>query len=64
MSTQSIILLAPVAIIQLTLLVVALRDLIRRREVTGGNKWIWVAVIFFAGIAGPLLYLFVGRKEE
>ena len=55
--------LAPVIILQTILLVVALVDLAKRKHVTGGNKVIWVLIIFIQ-IIGPVIYLVAGRKEE
>ncbi len=64
MSGQLIALLVPLVIIQLTLVIIALRDLIRRGKVTGDNKWVWAAVILFGNLVGPIIYLVAGRKEE
>ena len=52
----------PIAILQLILLVVALVDL-ARRERTRGPKWVWVLIILFVNIIGPILYLVMGREE-
>ena len=54
--------LIPIVILQLVLLVVALLDL-ARRERTRGPKWVWVLVIVFVNIIGPILYLMLGRDE-
>jgi hypothetical protein len=54
--------LVPILILQLLLIVVALVDLIRR-EKTRGPKWIWVLVIVFINLIGPIIYLLVGREE-
>jgi hypothetical protein len=54
--------LIPIVILQLVLLVVALLDL-ARRERTRGPKWVWVLVIVFVNIIGPILYLVLGRDE-
>jgi hypothetical protein len=54
--------LIPILILQLVLLVVALLDL-ARRERTRGPKWVWVLVIVFVNIIGPILYLMLGRDE-
>ena len=56
-------LLIPVFIIQLILLVVALRDLMGRRRVRG-PKWLWVIIIIFINFIGPIVYLVVGREDE
>ncbi len=64
MPGQLIALLAPLAVIQIGLLVFALRDLIKRRQVVGGNKWPWALLIVFVNTIGPIIYLIAGRKEE
>lgn len=55
--------LIPVFIIQLTLIVVALIDLVRR-EHTRGPKWLWAVIICLVNFIGPIVYFIVGRKEE
>ena len=54
--------LIPILILQLALIVIALSDLIRR-EKTRGPKWIWVLVILFINLIGPIIYLLLGREE-
>jgi len=56
-------LLAPLLVIQLVLLAVALLDL-RKQEKTKGPKWLWVLIIVFINTIGPILYFVVGREEE
>lgn len=55
-------LLIPILIIQWALVIFALVDL-ARREKTNGPKWVWVLVILFINIIGPIVYLIVGRDE-
>jgi hypothetical protein len=55
--------LIPIFIIQLILLIVALVDLIRI-EKTNGPKWLWVVIILFINIIGPILYFVVGRRND
>ncbi len=52
----------PLVLLQLTLMIVALVDLIRR-EKTHGPKWIWALVIILGEIIGPVIYLIFGRKD-
>jgi len=52
----------PLVLLQLTLMIVALVDLIRR-EKTLGPKWVWVLVIILGEIIGPVIYLIFGRKD-
>jgi phospholipase D-like protein len=63
--TQILLLLTPVLLVQLGLLVVALRDLLRpERRVRGDNKLVWVVIIVLVNIIGPILYFAVGREDE
>ena len=61
---QILLLLAPVIVIQLGLMIVALIDLERdERRVRGGNKLVWALIIVFVNIIGPILYFVVGRED-
>ena len=53
----------PVVIIQLILLVTALLDWIKR-PVLRGNRWVWLAVILFVNLFGPIIYFLFGRSDE
>lgn len=64
LDSQLIRLLIPVAILQLVLMIAALSDLFKREHVTGGNKYIWGAVIILFQFLGPLAYFIFGRKED
>jgi Phospholipase_D-nuclease N-terminal len=64
MDSNTLLLLTPVIVIQLGLLILALRDLIRpERAVKGGSKLLWGVIIIFIGIIGPIVYFVVGRDE-
>jgi hypothetical protein len=56
-------LVAPILIIQLILLIVALVDL-TRTEQTNGPKILWVFIILFVNIIGPILYFVIGRRNN
>jgi hypothetical protein len=61
---QIIALLAPIIVIQLGLMIAALYDLERgERRVRGGSKLVWVFIIVFANIIGPIIYFVAGREE-
>lgn len=56
--------LIPVFLLELGLLVFALVDVIRRKRVRGDSKILWIIIIVFFQIIGPLVYLILGRMEE
>ena len=56
--------LIPLIIIQLTLMIIALVDLVRRQKVRGDSKVIWALIIIFINLVGPIVYLIGGRGEE
>jgi hypothetical protein len=56
-------LIAPILVIQVILLVVALVDLIRI-EKTNGPKWLWAVIILLINIIGPILYFVIGRRNQ
>ncbi len=61
---QILLLLSPIIVIEIVLIIVALRDLLKpERLVRGDSKVMWGILIVFIGLLGPLLYLTVGRRE-
>jgi hypothetical protein len=56
--------LGPLILIELSLMIVALVDLARREAVRGGSRLVWVLVIVFINIIGPIVYLLWGREGE
>lgn len=55
--------IAPILIIQLILIIVAIIDLVRI-ENTNGPKWLWALIILLINIIGPILYFVIGRKRN
>lgn len=55
--------LIPIIVLQLALLTFALVDLARRPK-ANGPKWLWVIIIVFINLIGPIAYFLVGRQEE
>ncbi|AST89779.1 MULTISPECIES: PLD nuclease N-terminal domain-containing protein [Sutcliffiella] len=55
--------IAPIFVLQLILMVFALISCLRQDE-TNGPKWLWVLVIIFINILGPILYFVIGKKNN
>ena len=62
-SVDLIQILVPVLILQLILMATALVSCLKQKE-TNGPKWLWIIVIIFLNIIGPILYFIFGRKER
>ena len=56
-------LLLPVLVLQLILMATALVSCLKQQE-TNGPKWLWIVIIVFLNIVGPILYFVMGRKER
>ncbi|WP_421378931.1 PLD nuclease N-terminal domain-containing protein [Bacillus salacetis] len=56
-------LIAPLIIIQFILMITALVDVIRIKD-TNGPKWLWVLLILFVNIIGPIIYFVIGRRQN
>ncbi|MBG9691852.1 Negative regulatory protein YxlE [Lysinibacillus sphaericus] len=54
--------IAPLIVVQLILMIVALIDL-RKTQTTNGPKILWVFIILFTNIIGSIAYFIVGRKQ-
>lgn len=55
-------LLLPIIIIQFVLMVIAVIDVIRSKE-TNGPKAMWIVLVLFISLIGPIAYFIFGRKK-
>ncbi|MEH6941787.1 PLD nuclease N-terminal domain-containing protein [Bacillus sp. JJ722] len=62
-TTTLVQLLLPIAVLQVILLITALVSLVKQEQ-TNGPRWLWVILIIFVNIIGPVLYFIIGRKER
>lgn len=56
-------LIAPIIVVQLILMTIALIDCVRI-ERTNGPKVMWVLIIIFVNIFGPIIYFLFGRRAD
>ena len=57
-------LMVPVIILDLILIITALVHVLRHPNYKIGNKAIWIIVVLFISLIGPILYFTIGRGEE
>ncbi|OUL10072.1 PLDc N-terminal domain-containing protein [Trichococcus shcherbakoviae] len=56
--------LIPLVVIQIILLITALLHLNKHPQVKIGSKNLWIFIIIFLNIVGPVLYFLIGRGDE
>ena len=56
--------LIPLVIIQLTLAIFALVHVLRHPRYRFGNRIMWVLIVLFINIIGPIVYFVFGRGED
>ena len=56
--------LIPLVVIQIILLLTALVHLNKNPQVKIGSKNMWIFLIIFLNIVGPVLYFLIGRGDE
>jgi hypothetical protein len=54
---------APLLIIEFLLIVVALVAWFKT-EKTNGPKWMWLLIILFITMLGPILFFVIGRRQD
>jgi heme/copper-type cytochrome/quinol oxidase subunit 2 len=57
------LLVFPIALIQIGLMVWALIDIAKRQYVKGNNKIVWILVVVLINIIGPIVYFLIGRQD-
>lgn len=55
--------IAPILVLQLILMLIALVLCIRSDQ-TRGPKWMWILIIVFVNLIGPIAFFLFGRRNE
>lgn len=61
---QSLPLLLPVLIAEFALMITALVHVLRHPHYRFGSRALWIIVVVFVQIIGPVVYFVIGRGEE
>ncbi len=56
--------LLPIFLIEMILVIIALIHVLRHKSFRFGNKVLWILIVVFFQIIGPILYFTLGRGEE
>ena len=64
MTTGVLVAVIVLGLIEFSLFIIALVDLICRPAVRGGRKWVWIVVIAAFTLIGPIIYLAFGRVPK
>ncbi len=56
--------LIPIALVELGLMITALVHVFAHRHYRFGNRVLWVIIVVFLQMLGPILYFTIGRGEE
>lgn len=64
MLTEYLPFLIPLILIELVLALTAFIHVLRHPHYKFGNKPIWIVVVLFVQIIGPVIYFILGRGEE
>lgn len=54
----------PIFIIEMALMLIALIHVIKHDNYKFGNKVMWIIIVLFVQIIGPVAYFIIGRGDE
>ena len=56
--------LIPVIVIEVILAVIALVHVLRHKTYRFGNRILWIIIVLFVQIIGPILYFTIGKGDN
>ena len=56
--------LIPVIVIEVALMLTALVHVLKHKNYRIGNRIVWIVIVVFFQIVGPIIYFTIGRGEE
>lgn len=61
---DNLVFILPLFIIEMALAIIALIHVIKHPNYKFGNKIMWILIVLFVQIIGPVVYFIFGRGEE
>lgn len=56
--------LIPIVVLEIGLMIYALSHILKHNKFKFGNKVMWIVIVVFIQIIGPILYLTIGKDDE
>ncbi len=56
--------LIPIIILEIGLMVYSLRHVLKHDRYKFGSRTMWILIVVFIQIIGPILYLIIGKEDE
>ena len=56
--------LIPIVILEIGLMIYSLRHVLKHDRYKFGSRTVWILIVVFIQIIGPILYLTIGREDE
>ena len=56
--------LIPIVLLELFLMMIALVHIFKHENYRFGTRWLWIIIVVFIQIVGPIIYLTIGRSED
>jgi len=56
--------LIPIIILEIGLMIYSLRHVLKHDRYKFGSRAMWILIVVFIQIIGPILYLTIGREDE
>ena len=56
--------LIPIIILEIGLMIYSLRHVLKHDRYKSGSRTMWILIVVFIQIIGPILYLTIGREDE
>lgn len=61
---EALPLIIPIIILEYTLAIVAIVHIVKHPNYRFGNRAMWIIIVLFIQIIGPIFYFLVGRGKE
>ncbi len=56
--------LIPIIILEVVLMIYALVHVLKHKNYKFGNRTMWILIVVFVQIIGPIIYLTMGKENE